>query len=295
MSGGESKSSPKMFDELLTYCTLGMLASCFRNVPAGCHRYFRVPPFAYGLAACSHIGYLVSIEWVGKLFMSVVSQPFFLGSSQHRDAIAALPDHDFKGDVVDLPVRVPVFAWPADPSSTPRVLWTSEPSAGCFFKIIRGDGWDGPYFRRIHAAYSTLSAARSDVRDPPPASLVDATLLFGAGEVCVRMPWVAGRDACMADLVGGGVAVEPVADAVAWLARHGLLYTDLRPLNVRVCGGGGVALIDYDDLVVVVPPPTSFAELINLLRDNNAGFAMDGAGSLPAVVDALATRFPVRG
>ena len=67
------------------------------------------------------------------------------------------------------------------------------------------------------------------------------------------MPWVRGRDAAPAELGEGGAAVEPVARAVLWLARRGLLYTDLREPNVRVEEGAAgaparVVLVDYDDI-----------------------------------------------
>jgi hypothetical protein len=130
-------------------------------------------------------------------------------------------------------------------------------------------------------AYGSLAEAfnEDNESDPLPASLVPARLLFGAGEVCVTMPWVSGRDAVEADLAEGGCAVLPVAEAIAWLARRGLVYVDLRPPNVRIeekeeeeaAGAGAgpgpgagsaaaatspasrrrVVLIDYDDLKVV--------------------------------------------
>ena len=63
-----------------------------------------------------------------------------------------------------------------------------------FFKIICGHGFEASYFRRAYAAYTSLAAAFEDASDPPPPSIVPATLLFGAGELCVRMPWISGRD-----------------------------------------------------------------------------------------------------
>jgi len=242
------------------------------------------------------VGYLVAVEWIGKLFVSVVSQPFFLGSPEHKAAIAALPDRDYRDDVVDLNLGdVRVQSWSAqDPaglagtasdsagSSPPSVLWSDESSRGpdgsnIFFKIVLCSAFGPAYFERMFEAYESLAEAFSDEEDnesdPVPASLVPARLLFGAGEVCVTMPFVGGRDAVDADLAEGGCAVLPVAEAIAWLARRGLVYVDLRPPNVRIeeeeeeeAGAGGplgsaaaatsqairrrVVLIDYDDLKV---------------------------------------------
>jgi len=152
---------------------------------------------------------------------------------------------------------------------------------------------------------------------------VPARLLFGAGEVCVTMPFVGGRDAVDADLAEGGCAVLPVAEAIAWLARRGLVYVDLRPPNVRIeeeeeeeAGAGGplgsaaaatsqairrrVVLIDYDDLKVAATSqgsgsgsgskrrPCSFSVLMAELIDADAPWAnRKEPGGLPAVLDAV--------
>ena len=163
-----------------------------------------------------------------------------------------------------------------------------------FFKILRFDGFDADYFRRVYAAYTTLAAQRADPHDPPPPSLPDAQLLYGAGELCILTPWVNGRDAEQANLKEGGCAVQPVAEAIAWLARHGLLYVDLRAPNVRVSPDMSVTLVDLDDLVCV-EPPTSYAALETLLRTHDAKYALskDCPGALPAVMAALAALYEV--
>jgi hypothetical protein len=186
-----------------------------------------------------------------------------------------------------------------------RVLWRTEPPArgaapadAFFWKILRGDGFDAPYLRGVFAVYAALAAARAaaSADDPPPASLVDAELLFGAGELCVRMPWVDGRDAAPEDLCSGGVAVAPVAAAVAWLARHGLLYVDLRAPNVRIDERGRVRLVDYDDCVVLGAPATDAAALRAALRARDAKWAGDDTpDALPDVVDALEDAWARRG
>jgi len=72
-----------LYDQLVTYVTLGIVGSMFVAVPEGRRRFFTRPPVGYGLAALAHVGYVVAVEWVGRLFVSVVSQPFFLGSPEH--------------------------------------------------------------------------------------------------------------------------------------------------------------------------------------------------------------------
>ena len=138
MSAGEG-SRLHMFDELATYAMLGMLGSYFRGVPAGAHRFFRAPPHAYCLAALSHVGYLVVAEWAGKLLVCAASEPFFLGSDGHREAIARLPDSDQTRGAIDLQVDdAPVSVWPPAPEVAggawrPGVIWRSAAPAdgGC--------------------------------------------------------------------------------------------------------------------------------------------------------------------
>ena len=307
MSSGEKTGHLTMFDELETYLLLGMLGSYFRDVPRGSHRFFRAPPRAYGLVAIAHVGYLVAAEWVGKALLSIVSQPFFIASPEHAAAVARLPDADASSDFVHVRVDgVAVDVWAPSSSANARVLWRTEPPAhgadpadAFFWKLLRGDGFDAPYLRGVFAVYAALAAARASATadDPPPASLVDAELLFGAGELCVRMPWVDGRDATPEDLCAGGAAVAPVAAAVAWLARHGLLYVDLRGPNVRIDERGRVHLIDYDDCVVLGAPAADVVALHDALRAHNAKWAAgdDVLGALPGVVDALEDAWSRRG
>jgi hypothetical protein len=242
------------------------------------------------------VGYLLAVEWVGRLLVSVVSEPFFVGSGAHAAAVARLPDADSSRDFVDVDVDgVGVAVWPDAPSRA-AVIWRVEAPAAekmgndaCFFKILRGPDLGAAHFRRIAETYAAYAGALAEARDARPAALLDASLLFGAGEVCVLMPWARGRDATIDDLREGGVAVAPVAEAVVWLARRGLLYVDLREPNVRVDGAGRVALIDYDDMVVVAPP-ASAADLRELLQLHDAAWAgrPGEAGARPAVVNALA-------
>jgi len=283
---------------------LGMLGSYFRDVPSGTHRFFSAPPHSFALAAFPHVAYLLAIEWAGRLLTSVVSEPFFVGSKAHADAISRLPDANFSGTFSDIHVdRVRVAAWPdvADVGGSPggtraRVIWrVEEPAAGAvgddaaFFKIIRGDSFDAAFFRRLAATYAALGVAVAEAGPGRPAEIVPAQLLFGAGEVCVRMPWAHGHNAVLGDLSEGGVAVAPVARAVVWLARRGLLYVDLREPNVRIDPAtGAVVLVDYDDMVLVEPPAT-VDNLRELLRTHDAVWAgrADEPGARPAVLHAL--------
>ena len=132
---------------------------------------------------------------------------------------------------------------------------------------------------------AVMSEALDDTEDKAPTSLVRARLLFGAGEVCVTM---SGNDATAIDLAERGCAAKPVALAILWLARHGLLYTDLRPPNVRVSSSGDVTLIDYDDLIIC-EPPGSYLDLCDLLANADAPWAAAAGvrGAVPAVLTEI--------
>jgi hypothetical protein len=224
----------------------------------------------------------------------VVSQPFFLGSPEHEAAIAALPDYDYVHSYEDMDFAgIPVLAWPRFDNDTIRVAWRAEGAEGDdFFKVIGWDAYDAGHFEHMLRVYTALSAAwHACPSDAVPPSLLRAHMLFGAAEVCVKMPWVEGRDAEPADLDFGGCAVEPVARAIVWLARHGLLYVDLRCPNVRIAAGGHAFLVDYDDMAVC-EPLTSAGELIAALLDDpvvaTIGWANNSGGrALLAVLDAL--------
>ena len=306
-SSGETASRPLLWDEVLTYSMLGMLGSYFRDVPAHNHRFYRRAPYAFALAAFAHVGYIVAVEWVGKLIATVVSEPFFLGSPAHEAAVTRLPGESFDGDFVDVPVEsMRLMAWAPRDVRRPHVLWrveTHESASGdgcadeSFIKIIRGEGFDAPYFRQLFAVYAALHAALSDRDDPPPPAIVPAHLLCGAGEVGVRMECVPGRDAVPADLAVGGCAVMPVARAIAWLARHQLLYVDLRPPNVRIdttATSLRVSLVDYDDVVIVPQALADAAALrVALVEEPHAHFAHaeEAPGALPAVLEEVCAEF----
>ena len=79
---------------------------------------------------------------------------------------------------------------------------------------------------------------------------------------------------------------DAVAAAVAWLARRGLLYVDLRPPNVRVGGAAEAAwLVDYDDMELLEPPAQVADDVLRALAAHTHGArALD---AFPALRDAL--------
>ena len=106
--------------------------------------------------------------------MSVVSQPFFLGSPEHEAAIAALPDYNYQHSYEDMDFAgIPVLTLSRD-DDTPRVTWRSEGAEGDdFFKVIGWNSYDARHFKHMLQVYTALSAAW----DACPSNAVPPSLL----------------------------------------------------------------------------------------------------------------------
>ena len=252
----------------------------------GARVFYAAPPLAFALLAFPHVGYFVAVELVGKALVSPASQPFFLGSAEHAAAVAALPSAARGAPVwrYDSGAR-----WLSAPGALapPAVAW-AVCGDGKFRKLVRADARSPARWAEMHAAYAALGElwAATDAAAAPAALVHGTRLLYGAHEALVEMDAVAGRAATDEEATGspaaaaaaaaaggsgggggaGGV-LRAIAEAVAWLAAHAILYTDLRGPNVLIdeVGSGGrgdgwrVRLVDYDDCIVVRTPVCSAA------------------------------------
>ena len=271
---GEVKSAgAEMYNEVLTYITLGMLKGLFSCTS---QRFYAAPPIGYGIVAFPHIGYLVAVEWIGKLFMAPVSQPFYLGSPEHESAISALPDVHF-----DACIEVPTAggAWASYPagSANAQVIWSTKPierssPAGVqhrFYKMIYCTALDhlgrDRGATRLRALYETYGALARALDGTQPPSLSPARLWFGAFAVLVDMEWKEGQHPEEGKLDNDEHIVDSIARALAWLASRRLLYCDVREQNVLICQHNSVHLIDYDDIVLVDRVPTCLETFQSLL------------------------------
>jgi hypothetical protein len=291
---GEQKSQPEAtMNEITTYLALGMMDSNFRVDERRGRRFHAAPPVGYALVGMAQCGYLVGAEWVGKLLIYPLSQPFFLGSPEHAAAVRALDTKPLGADGVVVISDDESATWCTYPATgTPRVLWTHTPTQdGRFWKVIESVAFDdhpeGGAARlrslfRVHAAYAAaLAAADATPADPPPPALVSARLCYGAFALLVDMPYVGEHSAVESQLAAGGSMLDAIAAAVGWLARRGLLYIDLRAPNVRCTDGaaeGGAQpqqawLVDYDDMLLLSEPLRSVDELVAELARNEHGAA----------------------
>jgi hypothetical protein len=218
--------------------------------------FYDRPPLGYAVCGAPPIGWIVSIEWIGRLFISAYSQPFFLGSEQHKSVIDLLDKPNFD-EPLDLSLQFSTGDWICRKSddSSGRIVawWTRAPSKdGYFYKVKMWDGAEAEFQKRAAWAYAAYKKALDNYHGSPPEALVRASLHFGCARLAVRMSFLVGthptRDQLASDV--GELPVD-VAKALFWLAAHDLLYTDLRPPNVIVLESGQGRLIDYDDMRVV--------------------------------------------
>jgi hypothetical protein len=68
---------------------------------ASCQRlFYSRPPLGYALVAYPYMAQVMVVECLGKMLMSPFSQPFLLGSEQHVNVMATLPQPHFEAPLV---------------------------------------------------------------------------------------------------------------------------------------------------------------------------------------------------
>lgn len=271
---GEIKSAGTgkvMLNEGATYAMLSMMTSFF---PVGPHRFYAVPPVGYSLLAFPHCGYLLGIEWVGRLFVTPVSQPFFIASKAHEAAILALTKPEYSEFVSLQPDARDAFwqSWPSN--GTPQVMWTVSAIDGMFYKIIYCSNavdtskiGGAKWLRGLYETYGSYEHAFDSGDIARPSGLVRAQLMFGAFTVLVKMPFVEGHELQLASLNTDDSALSTVAEAMCWLARRRLLYVDVRERNLLRRVDGSVIMVDYDDMILLREPVEDAITMCRLLRE----------------------------
>lgn len=165
---------------------------------------------------------------VGKLIVSPISQPFLLGSPEHKAAINALARPAYAEPVL-LPEGLRWFSGSClSTHASHSVLWST--TAGMFRKRVRASAHSAEAFGSMHRVYTALELALPDC---PLASLPHrARLLYGAHEVLVEIELIEGESCDDEDVFQPGSVQDSVAQAIVWLAQHRVVYTDLRGSNV---------------------------------------------------------------
>jgi len=266
----KSVAGKQMWNELLTYVAMSIVDALFRR--SSDIRFYTNPPVGYGVVCFPHCGYIVAVEWVGKLLATPYSQPFFVGSKEHKVAVAGLPDVDFHEFIG---VNMENIKWHS--MSNRLVCWTGLPTVltadngqqlvNQFLKLMTCESFDhlhepAGFFRRLYNTYKTYGAAWDAESASPtvgavPQALLRARLWCGVFAVVVTMDFIKGNEATEKQLQASTPNDEKgargIATAVVWLARRGLIYYDLREPNILVESDGCWRLIDYDDMIMVEP------------------------------------------
>ena len=184
-----------IFDGAATYVAFDMLRSFFTRwnegeVEPSCENdllFYNRPPIGYAVCGAPPVGWVVLVEWIGRLYLSAYSQPFFLGSDEHVSVIQGLdrPQFDEPLDLAadlsnrqiwdianDLSLR----------SSLPLCCWTKSPaSGGIFYKVKMWDAVAPELQKRTALAYAAYGAARAAAQsagEDIPSALVEAGLYF---------------------------------------------------------------------------------------------------------------------
>lgn len=250
---GELKSlgdKAVMFSEVFVSSLGALIESFFPNEKVEA-RFYDAPPLCFAIVGAGYMAHVVVVEWVGQLRLTPISNPFFLGSPEHAGAIESinklLETPEFEQRYAT-PLDVPFEGWRNIVEG--RIAYRDHGKE--FMKVLQG--WRdarGEYYKQVYNSYMKYQALTSTARDLPSA-LVPAKLLFGQFKLLVRMQAVGDRDVTDDELRDDPSVMGPISDAIVYLAKHGLLYSDLRSPNVRRSNDtGAVYLVDYDDLYTI--------------------------------------------
>lgn len=154
--------------------------------------FYTCPPVSFVLRAYGYLSHMYAVEMVGILFYSHFTQPFFLGTSNHKEAIALVSATE-----AELKIRSSKLLLELDPNNIvvssyrPGIAWTIVPQNGKFCKIIAGDvfAWSEPPPvpavvppRSEAAAVASLSATRINTMKSSTAGRARSTTTSASGD-----------------------------------------------------------------------------------------------------------------
>ena len=269
----KSLSSTSSFDQAVIYTFMDMVRVFFPKsgkdaIKPGFSRFFHSPPTGFALVGFPHVGYILSLEWIGRIHISVASTPFILGSKAHVDAVAALHDESYESPL-EFDQKTGAI-WNTVVKDSPlykKVSWRMDENH--FRKILRFDCYKPDVVVHMARVYSRLEQLKNDpsITDVPDAVVLDSKLYYGEHEVMVEMEAVVGKECEDDDIEKEPSIREAICAAVAWLAMHGILYTDLRGPNVLRTPDGRVRLVDYDDCLFEESKVSSFDEYERIMKE----------------------------
>lgn len=307
-SAGEMKPIEEVaMEEQFQYTTIAMSDSYFSSEIFPNHQaFYKSPPIGCSTLGAGPMGMLFAAEWIGVVFFSIISQPFFAGSKNHSAALRMFDELEASRDVSN-PLLIPRdVKLKSNPREKLGVAWGAF--GGHFIKIIeapfllekqtvslggfnKGDykyreligeeacgeaNWtsNSVFFYHLYKVMAVWGKVWSTEcvgdEDKYRRVFVPVELLFGEFSVCLKSPLVGIRDA-VDEMFADERLMAPIVDAVLWLARTWqLLYIDIRPPNLRVCEeeDNPIRLIDYDDMVLLNDKPCCDSSTVCTMRQN---------------------------
>ena len=155
-------------------------------------------------------------------------------------------------------------------------IWNTTSNNGSFYKRIDAKiGHAQWFFRHYHRVYQALADIPSE--EYPP-SLCKPTIWYGHFSIMIQMHFidisttatgVPNDNTSNSNNTLTTEETESVANAIVWLARRGLFYTDLRYKNIITKPKHSqhkvaAVLIDYDD-IILCHPMTTYNEFKNYI------------------------------
>lgn len=308
-SGGEMKPIEEVaMEEQFAYTTIGMSDSYFSSENYPDHQvFYKSPPIGCSTLGAGPMGMLFAAEWIGVVFFSIISEPFFAGSKNHRAALSMFDAVEASRDVAHPLLISRSFVLTSNPRQKLGVAWGVLDNH--FIKVIeapfllekqnaglgdfnKGDhkyrgiigeeacgeaNWasNSVFFYHLYKVMSIwknvwkVECAGEDANHRNVFVPVD--LLFGEFCVCLRSPLVGTADADN-NMLADTDLMTPIVGAVLWLAQTWqLLYIDLRPPNLRVSeveGSATIHLVDYDDMVILKDKPCCDYKTLCTMRKN---------------------------
>eukprot|EP01029_Cantina_marsupialis_P024435 TRINITY_DN628_c0_g1_i1.p1 TRINITY_DN628_c0_g1~~TRINITY_DN628_c0_g1_i1.p1 ORF type:complete len:458 (-),score=118.11 TRINITY_DN628_c0_g1_i1:189-1562(-) len=243
--------------EAFSYCQAKILVNDFscRNTSGdggvSAHVFWDQPPARVVWLGAGPYGSLFLVEMIGKMIMTPISNPLFLGSSSYDKKVSEwvgglqsiMNERESKHVFPSKEGGDDSYEWRccSNPDIQDIVRWTNcAPEGKPFLKIIRHDLVKNAfYFYRLCQVYNRM-------KEIYHVNLVKPKLWFGEMEMMVEMPFLPGRVSTPKDIKS--IASELV-ELDTFLRNKRLIYTDWRLENILFVGKDWF-LIDYDDMDV---------------------------------------------
>ena len=263
----EAKTMPKVaLTELLTYGAHAIIHSYFPNQPGTTVTLYNTPPVCYGLLVLGSVGYIVLMEMVGRIFATLYSHPFLLGSPEHKEIVTTLFKSASAAEVETVTFES-MDGFRDCETVGDKVIWTESAVDGKFIKVIHYDLDGGDtIFPKLVRTYEKYTSSKVWERCD---ALKEAQLRFSEWAMVVLMPFQTGASSPTEKL--NSTQLGEIVEALVVLFLAGMRYVDLKLENILIDDEGHAILIDYDDIEILAPNagPVTAQDAFNALMETD--------------------------